>query len=112
MPTSESFEPFVERQIREAAERGEFDDLPGSGEPLEDLDPDYDPDWWAKRFIDRERARDRADELRRVIRAEVPRLRASSDVSVVKARTAELGEMIAAVNEDLDVEDHVPPTSL
>jgi hypothetical protein len=112
MPTSERFEPFVQRQIREAAERGEFDDLPGSGGPIEDLDPDYDPEWWAKRFITREQVRDRADELRRMIRAELPRLRSSSDVAVVEARVTELNRMIAAVNEDLDAKDHVQPISL
>jgi hypothetical protein len=48
------FESLVERQIREAQERGEFDNLPGSGKPLPDLRTD-DPDWWVKRLIERER---------------------------------------------------------
>lgn len=47
------FESIVERQIREAQERGEFDNLPGSGKPLPDLRTD-DPDWWVKRLIQRE----------------------------------------------------------
>ncbi len=47
------FESIVERQIREAQERGEFDNLPGSGKPLPDLRTD-DPDWWVKRMIKRE----------------------------------------------------------
>ena len=47
------FESIVERQIREAQERGEFDNLPGSGKPLPDLHTD-DPDWWVKRMIQRE----------------------------------------------------------
>ncbi|GMA40370.1 DUF1992 domain-containing protein [Mobilicoccus caccae] len=46
-------ESWVERQIREATERGEFDGLPGSGKPLDLHDVD-DPDWWVKRFLDRE----------------------------------------------------------
>lgn len=41
-------ETWIERQIREATERGEFDDLPGAGKPLEGLD-DPDPDWWVRR---------------------------------------------------------------
>jgi DnaJ homologue, subfamily C, member 28, conserved domain len=45
------FESWVERQIREAMERGEFDDLPGAGKPLELSD---DPDWWIKSKIARE----------------------------------------------------------
>ncbi|GAC00055.1 hypothetical protein GONAM_12_00080 [Gordonia namibiensis NBRC 108229] len=44
------FESRVERMIREAAERGEFDDLPGAGKPL-DLSDSDDPDWWVKRKI-------------------------------------------------------------
>ncbi|WP_083841685.1 DnaJ family domain-containing protein [Mobilicoccus pelagius] len=46
-------ESWVERQIREATERGEFDDLPGTGKPLDLHDVD-DPDWWVKRFVRRE----------------------------------------------------------
>ncbi|MCR8895337.1 DUF1992 domain-containing protein [Gordonia sp. GONU] len=36
--------------IREATERGEFDNLPGAGKPLDLSDID-DPDWWVKRKI-------------------------------------------------------------
>ena len=46
-------ERWVERQIREATERGEFDGLPGAGKPLDLGDVD-DPDWWVKRFVERE----------------------------------------------------------
>lgn len=46
-------ESWVEKQIREAQERGEFDDLPGAGKPLRGLD-DPDPDWWVKKMIARE----------------------------------------------------------
>src|SRR6478609_4256999 len=47
------WESAVERQIREAQERGEFDNLPGAGKPL-DLHDSGDPDWWVKRFAQRE----------------------------------------------------------
>ena len=46
-------ESWVEKQIREAQERGEFDDLPGAGKPLEGLD-DPDPDWGVKKVMARE----------------------------------------------------------
>lgn len=46
-------ETWVERQIREAMERGEFDNLGGAGRPLHVHDAD-DPDWWVKRFLERE----------------------------------------------------------
>lgn len=45
---------WVDRQIRAAIERGEFDDLPGAGKPLEGIDGTHDPDWWVKKLIERE----------------------------------------------------------
>lgn len=46
-------ERMSERLIREAIERGEFDDLPGAGKPL-DLRGADDPDWWVKGLMERE----------------------------------------------------------
>jgi hypothetical protein len=46
------YESLVERQIREAQERGEFDNLPGAGKPLRRLSDD--PDWWVKQMMQRE----------------------------------------------------------
>ena len=46
---------WVEQQVRRAMERGEFDDLPGAGKPLQGLDRDHDPDWWLKKLIEREK---------------------------------------------------------
>lgn len=47
------YEGWIERQIREATERGEFDDLPGAGRPLRGIESS-DPDWWVKGMIARE----------------------------------------------------------
>ena len=44
------YESRVEKMIREATERGEFDNLSGMGKPLDLSDAD-DPDWWVKRKI-------------------------------------------------------------
>ena len=46
---------WVDLQVQRAIERGEFDNLPGTGKPIEDLGTTHDPDWWLKRFIERER---------------------------------------------------------
>jgi hypothetical protein len=47
-------ESWIDRQIREATERGEFDNLPGAGKPIKGLDGRRDDDWWAKSLIERE----------------------------------------------------------
>ncbi|WP_299931359.1 DUF1992 domain-containing protein [uncultured Nocardioides sp.] len=45
---------WVDLQVRQAMERGEFDDLPGKGKPIEDLGVEHDPDWWVKKLVERE----------------------------------------------------------
>ena len=54
-PPGVSWEPFVERQIREAQEAGEFDHLPGFGKPMPELDEPEDDLWWVKSLLKRER---------------------------------------------------------
>ena len=53
-PPGVGFESWVERQIREATERGEFDNLPGAGKPIDGLDEPHDELWWVKRKLRRE----------------------------------------------------------
>lgn len=48
-----SYESAIDRAIREATERGEFDNLPGAGKPL-NLRNTGDPDWWLKGLMERE----------------------------------------------------------
>ncbi|WIY83299.1 DnaJ family domain-containing protein [Propionimicrobium sp. PCR01-08-3] len=43
------YESFIDRLVREATERGEFDHLPGKGQPLH-LKWVGDPDWCSSRF--------------------------------------------------------------
>lgn len=50
-PAGQTWESFVDRQIREAQERGEFDDLPGAGKPLPDLDRPRDELWWVRKKL-------------------------------------------------------------
>ena len=46
---------WVDLQVREAMARGEFDDLPGAGKPIDDLGVEHDPDWWLKKLVEREK---------------------------------------------------------
>jgi hypothetical protein len=48
------FESWIDRQIREAEERGEFEDLPGAGKPLPGLDRHHDEMWWIKQKLESE----------------------------------------------------------
>ncbi|MFF3287100.1 DUF1992 domain-containing protein [Streptomyces sp. NPDC003023] len=53
-PPGVSFESWVDKQIREAAERGEFRDLPGFGRPLPPSGDTHDEMWWIKGKMHRE----------------------------------------------------------
>lgn len=45
----------IDEVIRQATERGDFDDLPGAGRPIEGLGEEHDPDWWLRKLVERER---------------------------------------------------------
>ncbi|WP_030454795.1 DUF1992 domain-containing protein [Herbidospora cretacea] len=51
-PVGVNFETWIDRQIREATARGEFDDLPGTGKPLPRRRDDEMG--WIKRKLDEE----------------------------------------------------------
>jgi hypothetical protein len=54
-PPGVDFESWVDKQIRDAETRGEFERLPGAGKPLPaDVDATYDELWWVKRKMVRE----------------------------------------------------------
>ncbi len=53
-PPGISWESWIDRQIRQAEERGEFEDLPGAGKPIPDLDKPFDEMWWVKNKLRRE----------------------------------------------------------
>ncbi|MEU6577385.1 DUF1992 domain-containing protein [Streptomyces sp. NPDC046805] len=54
-PPGVPFESWVDRQIRAAQGRGEFDQLPGAGKPLPPgTDTSYDELWWVRRKMVRE----------------------------------------------------------
>ncbi len=54
-PPGMAWDTWIEQQIRQAREQGAFDDLQGAGRPLPGLDAAYDPDWWVKKLVQRER---------------------------------------------------------
>ena len=48
------YEGWVDRLVREAIERGEFDNLPGQGRPIKGLNGRDDENWWVKGYLERE----------------------------------------------------------
>ncbi|MFI1997001.1 DUF1992 domain-containing protein [Actinoplanes sp. NPDC020271] len=50
------YESSIDRQLREATERGEFENLSGTGKPLAGYGGEYDEDWWVKDWLRREGA--------------------------------------------------------
>jgi hypothetical protein len=53
-PFGMSFETWIDKQVREAAERGDFDNLPGAGKPLPGANLPHDENWWVKGLLKRE----------------------------------------------------------
>ncbi|MEO8263950.1 MAG: DUF1992 domain-containing protein [Ilumatobacteraceae bacterium] len=59
-PKRPTWESWVEQQIRVGMERGDFENLPGKGQPLEGITPNgaemhHDENWWLKSKLRRER---------------------------------------------------------
>lgn len=52
-PPGVRFETWIDKQIGEARERGDFDNLPGAGKPIPDLET-RDELWWVKDKLRRE----------------------------------------------------------
>lgn len=92
-PPGVSWETWIDRQVREAQERGDFDGLPGAGKPLPDLDR-RDDDWWLKRMLQREGVTVTPPTI--AIRVEVEQ---ALERAAGAADETEVREVLGAVNE-------------
>ena len=99
-PAGKSWESWREELIQLAREEGAFDNLPGAGKPLADLGESYDPDWWVKKLVRRERVSllPPALELLRKVEAEVERIWKLSREDEVRERIRALNVEIARAN--------------
>ena len=102
-PPGASWESWIDKQIREAIERGDFDDLPGKGKPLPDIDRPRDDMWWVRRKLRDEditvlppslQVRNDLDDARR-------RIAACDDESTVRTIVADINEKIREVNRSV-----------
>lgn len=110
-PAGLPWESWIDRQIREAEARGQFDNLPGAGKPLADLDRPYDDLWWVRQKLQREGLSVLPPGL--ALRREVERF--ADDLASVPTETllrrliGELNEQIVRVNSKLS---HGPPSGV
>ncbi|MGW3746440.1 DnaJ family domain-containing protein [Streptomyces sp. NPDC005146] len=103
-PAGVSFESWVDKQIREAEQRGDFSQLPGFGKPLPGIDRPYDETWWIKAKMQREGVSMLPPAL--ALRKEAEDTR--SAVSEARSET-EVRRMLAAVNEKIEAAIRRPP---
>lgn len=50
-PAGQSWESFTESRMREAMEAGAFDNLPGLGRPIPDIDEPWDENSWLRKKL-------------------------------------------------------------
>lgn len=112
MSTDDEYVGPVERSIRDAIARGEFENLRGAGKPLSDLDSEYDPDWWARRYVESVKAEDAAFEVRRMVTHDLPFLRTMVDRAAARARVDELNSLITEVNRSIPESDWIETITL
>lgn len=110
-PPGTSWETWIEAQIRVAREQGAFDNLPGTGKPLPNLDQAHDPLWWVKQYLQREQLSvlPPSLELLRKVEKEFAAIDKLPDEAAVRHRVAELNVEIARANATM-LEG--PPTRL
>jgi len=99
-PPGVSWESWFDEQIRRAREDGAFDNLPGAGKPLPDLEGGYDPDWWIKKLVQRENVSvlPPALELLRKVESEMKKIWALGSEADVRAQVLGLNAEIARAN--------------
>ena len=112
-PPGTSWESWIEAQIRVAQEQGAFDNLPGAGKPLPNMDQEYDPMRWVKQLAEREQLSlsllPPSLELLRKVERELATIEKLPDEAAVRGRVAALNVEIARVNATV-IEG--PPTRL
>jgi len=79
-------------------ERGEFDDLSGAGKPIEGIERPYDPSWWAKEWLQRNRLADEARDPRSRALAEDRRLCAAGNLDEAALRLADADRELSRIN--------------
>ena len=96
----------VEQQIQMAIARGDFDDLPGTGQPLSI--GDEGPGWWARRRIAEMKSQDQLEELARHIERSQDQLWVLGDEASLRAGVDRINGEIDEINSGLPQADRLP----
>lgn len=99
-PSGTSWESWIDAQIRVAQEQGAFDNLPGAGKPIPNLEDAHDPLWWVKQMMQREQLSvvPPSLELARKVEKELASLDKLPDEATVRTRISALNAEIAKAN--------------
>lgn len=95
-----AFRRQAEQEIQRAEQDGAFDNLPGAGKPLPDIDAPYDPMWWVKKFVKQQRLESMRPEfkLRVEIERTLEKLPTMPSEARVRATLSELNGRIRHAN--------------
>jgi hypothetical protein len=102
-PPGVSWESWIDKQIRDAMDRGEFDDLPGKGKPLPNIDQPRDELWWVREKLRRENVQflPPTMQVRKDLDDVREKIAATDDEAVVRSLVAEINERIREVNRSV-----------
>ena len=108
-PMGMTFDSWIDRQIDASIKRGEFKNLPGQGKPLPGVNGRYDPDWWIKEKLEREKLDITPDTIvaRRAVEVFMEGYLTLPTAASVKRKALQLNETITAANKT-DLGPHLP----
>ena len=110
-PPGKRWESWVEEKIREAQAEGGFEQLEGHGKPIPGVDAPYDPLWWVKKLLEREKLS--VLPLALEVRAKVHR---AIEAIWSLPRETEVRERVTAINAEIGRANRTtadgPPTTL
>ena len=99
-PTGVSWESWADALYRQAAQEGAFENLPGAGKPIPDLENTYDENWWLKQWMKRENLSALPETLafKIELQKEFEKLWRLSTEACVRSHVAEMNAKIRKLN--------------
>ena len=110
-PPGMSQESWIDKLVREAEQRGEFDNLPGAGKPIPGLDKPHDELWWVKQLLEREKLSltPATLALRKEVEGTLRRIGKATSEEAVRRLVEDINSRIAEVNRTVT---SGPPSNL